>query len=129
MLTEPQKLFLVALRSGDFVQTTGKLREGDSYCCLGVACEVYRKTTGIGEWITKQCPEAKHTYLPHFINSYTYLPAPVAVWLNSEENPILHTDEHGQELTAADLNDDEGWDFEQIADAFEKYFKKTASTN
>ena len=29
-----------ALRSGEYAQGTGQLRDGDSYCCLGVLCEI-----------------------------------------------------------------------------------------
>lgn len=34
------KLWLKALRSGNFKQTTGCLQDDSGYCCLGVACEV-----------------------------------------------------------------------------------------
>jgi hypothetical protein len=30
-----------ALRSGKYKQAQGRLRRGDSFCCLGVACDVY----------------------------------------------------------------------------------------
>jgi hypothetical protein len=33
-------MWLKALESGEFKQTTGWLQDGDSYCCLGVACRV-----------------------------------------------------------------------------------------
>lgn len=29
-----------ALRGGEFAQTTGNLKDGDGYCCLGVLCVV-----------------------------------------------------------------------------------------
>lgn len=32
--------WIEALRSGKYKQGAGKLRVGDCYCCLGVACEV-----------------------------------------------------------------------------------------
>lgn len=43
------------LRSGEITQGKGKLRQAggddtpDAYCCLGVACELYREEVG-GEW-------------------------------------------------------------------------------
>lgn len=50
-MNENVKLWLEALRSGEYDQTRGRLHlENDGYCCLGVACEVYRKETGQGEW-------------------------------------------------------------------------------
>lgn len=32
--------FLVALRSGDYMQDTGYLRTENGYCCFGVLCEI-----------------------------------------------------------------------------------------
>ena len=39
-----------ALESGAFKQGRGLLRYANDYCCLGVACELYRQTTGKGNW-------------------------------------------------------------------------------
>ena len=33
--------WIAALRSGEYEQTTGRLRNGDSFCCLGVLCNVH----------------------------------------------------------------------------------------
>ena len=43
-----------ALRSGEYKQGTGRLRSGDEYCCLGVACDVYRLTTKKGRWFDRE---------------------------------------------------------------------------
>lgn len=52
---EVKELWTAALDSGEFKQGTGRLRsdilEVASYCCYGVLCEVYRRTTGEGKWI------------------------------------------------------------------------------
>lgn len=42
-MTTPQKLWLKALRSGEFEQTTGTLERHGAFCCLGVACKVAEK--------------------------------------------------------------------------------------
>jgi hypothetical protein len=43
-LTEPQKLWVAALRSGEYGWAKSTLQmEGDRYCCLGVACVVAEK--------------------------------------------------------------------------------------
>lgn len=34
-------IWLAALRSGKYPQTTGKLQDEKGYCCLGVACELF----------------------------------------------------------------------------------------
>lgn len=33
--------WIIALRSGNYQQGTGGLRTDNTYCCLGVGCEVY----------------------------------------------------------------------------------------
>ena len=35
-----RELWLTALESGEYTQTTGVLRNEEGFCCLGVACEV-----------------------------------------------------------------------------------------
>lgn len=40
MNAELKAKWVAALRSGDYKQTTGVLRLGDAFCCLGVLCEV-----------------------------------------------------------------------------------------
>ena len=48
------KLWVAELRSGKWKQATGQLRDGDNFCCLGVACELYRmRTPGAPEWSTR----------------------------------------------------------------------------
>lgn len=55
MLTKEQKqhleLWADALESGEYTQARCALNAGDNkMCCLGVACDVFRKQTGRGEW-------------------------------------------------------------------------------
>lgn len=50
-----KKKWLKALRSGDYKQGTGQLRDStDCFCCLGVLCDVqgrrWWKQKGTGEW-------------------------------------------------------------------------------
>ena len=40
---EARALWVKALRSGEYKQTTGQLRKDDGHCCLGVACDLYGK--------------------------------------------------------------------------------------
>ncbi len=48
-LTTNQKKWVEALESGDYTQTTGRLKDESGYCCLGVACEI----SGLGTWMTQ----------------------------------------------------------------------------
>lgn len=54
---ENREALAEALRYGGYVQANGTMRRGNekdgfSYCCLGVACNVYKERTGFGEWET-----------------------------------------------------------------------------
>lgn len=40
--------WIEALRSGKYTQTTGVLRNGSCFCCLGVLCDV---STDMGKWV------------------------------------------------------------------------------
>ena len=39
-----RKLWVEALRSGNYAQTRGSLKSANGFCCLGVACNVYLET-------------------------------------------------------------------------------------
>jgi len=41
---EVKKLWVYALRSGDYEQGKGRLKNGDKYCCLGVLCDLHSKS-------------------------------------------------------------------------------------
>lgn len=45
-MNEAEKKLVKALESGKYEQTTGRLREGNAFCCLGVACDI----SGISTW-------------------------------------------------------------------------------
>ena len=40
MAKTPRELWMTALRSGKYKQTTGTLADQDGHCCLGVACDL-----------------------------------------------------------------------------------------
>ena len=106
------KLWLKALRSGEFEQTKNQLRNGSKreFCCLGVACEVYRKATGDGLW-------RKGVFIIDEAGEFSALPNTVRIWLGLDRsNPVL-----GTTSTAASLNDD-GVSFYEIADRLERRF-------
>jgi hypothetical protein len=49
-MNENAKKWVEALRSGEFKQARERLRKDRAFCCLGVACELYRRDTGLGTW-------------------------------------------------------------------------------
>ena len=114
----PKEKWLKALRSGDFGQTKVRLREPgkDNMCCLGVACEVYRRETGKGSWIDGEFEDSTG------LLSQTSLPAGVQDWLGVEDQEPYPFREPCVENgpSVATLND-EGLDFDNIAAIIEHY--------
>lgn len=111
MLNDHAKAWVAALRSGKYKQAQGVLHNYHGYCCLGVACELYRQDTGNGSW------HSAREYI--FVDDDDYenavLTRRVADWLglNVEIDSVVHLPS-GDSL--AHMNDN-GYTFEQIADA------------
>jgi len=104
-LTPPQarKLLAAALRSGEYLQGQGKLTDGEKFCCLGVACDLYRTHEGGPEWDEIS-----------YMSNTCALPAAVQKWLG------LATDRGGpSRATCLSVLNDEGSTFGEIADLIE----------
>lgn len=52
MNPEIKKLWLSALRSGEYSKTTRSLRDESGFCCLGVLCDLHFKENGVDYWTT-----------------------------------------------------------------------------
>lgn len=118
MTPNAQKL-AKALRSGEYEQAGGALRTTKGYCCLGVACEVYRQETGVGEWIENTRNGCYEFVLPDSPRELYYLPDDVRAWLGFESNKGGVDARNIREvLNLAALNDI-GETFAQIADKVE----------
>lgn len=129
-MNENAKLWVEKLRSGEFQQ--GKLAlhridNQDSYCCLGVACELYRQATGKGEWVGERQERVVQTRMAFEVDGeYTtdYLPSPVIKWLGlaSPEasfcDPYVESD--GCHLESLYRMNDRGYDFPIIAHKIEE---------
>lgn len=122
------KLWVEALRSGEFEQTRQTLARVDAstgkwgYCCLGVACEV-AMANGL-DIPTRVTPAQSRQYG----DSVALMPSPVCDWfgLPTITDLMLPAAIEGDDDTvkmATELNDDYGWDFNQIADAIEAKFE------
>lgn len=117
-----------ALRGGEFPQGMNSLHEVDGgYCCLGVACELYRKDTGKGKWIkpVAKCEDHRLMFSVNGEGSTTILPPEVRRWLNMKTSSgSLRIDAGDEEgfvgSTLADAND-HGFEFPRIADLIERY--------
>lgn len=112
--------FLRDLRSGKYRQARGMLkRRKDTYCCLGVACERYRRDTGKGRWSKDRGDDYR------FLGSSDVLPSSVVRYFGlKQDNPTLVLGPDAREC-ATDLNDERRWNFRRIADAFERTFLGT----
>jgi len=97
------KLWVEALESGEFRQAAGALRkigggdgllEGSGMCCLGVACEVYRRhsppASGV-EWVSQDNGVAT------FLGAQSMLPEAVREWYGMNDG------DHSRESTHPDL--------------------------
>src|SRR4051812_46870410 len=112
MKSEIKKKWVAALKSGEYKQGRLHLKKDNTYCCLGVLCDIHRKECSTG-WIQQR------TYMGSFL---TYLgeryvlPLEVANWAGLEgSNPLIP----GHNFLAS-LNDIDSLNFEQIADLIEE---------
>ena len=108
-LTPAQQLWVDALRSGEYQQTTETLQDEKGYCCLGVACAV-AKDQGIEVHITA------HSGLI----SGGELSDQCAVWnWLGLQNSTGYISLNAGELT--ELNDSKGYTFPELADFIEEH--------
>lgn len=104
-LTEPQKLWLVDLRSHPELQGRGKLKTiNGRYCCLGRACVVFmRENVGLIEEINQS------------FGGYNFnLPTTVFNWLDFDSK---------LEADCITWNDSNNYSFLVIASIVEAYWK------
>lgn len=119
-LTKPQQLWVNALRSGEYKQTTEQLNDGDGgFCCLGVLCDLYEKETG--NTFTKN-EDGVYTYgeIRELGLALEYDYDAVKKWagLKSVNGEFRETDDD-ENTCLAELNDD-GYSFFDIANVIEK---------
>lgn len=132
IVTPEQKKFwadwIAAMRSGNYTQTTEYLRTIDGFCCLGVACDLKKN---VGEWkedsevlefrLIDPAEDEDNTVWDSepdwgYWYSWTGFNGEVAHPVNESPKPFMNI--------CVELNDDERWTFEQIADWVEKIAKE-----
>jgi hypothetical protein len=110
MNKERVKKLITALRSGAYKQCHYRLTDGDSFCCLGVACDVYHRETGLGEWRA-----FSNEFKAGIGEGLGVPPIEVIDWFGfKSRNPSLGG------IPATSLNDVDQLNFNQIADLLEK---------
>jgi len=122
MNQDVKQKWVTALRSGEYKQTGGRLRKGDCYCCLGVLTDLYDKDKDkdikCHAWHEEH---GLYFYESDGVTVEATLPESVMKWADLDEpNPVVREDRMGLQLTSlAYLNDNEGLDFNQLADIIE----------
>lgn len=98
--------WVAALRSGKYEQTTGTLRRGDAFCCLGVLCNLHAQAhPGIA---------ARQPTPDQYMGSEGTLPMSVRAWASINANPMV------ENYTLSEWNDVKGADFDRIATLIER---------
>lgn len=115
MKAEVKAQWVAALRSGEYAQTKGRLRDGSGYCCLGVLCEVAVKEGVIGKPTQGADGNFRYPGGHRGRPEGGVLPRAVQEWAGLDsDNPVVDG------YTLVWLNDFEGWDFEQLADLIDR---------
>ena len=108
MNREVKQKWLNALRSGEYIQGKSKLKDGNTFCCLGVLTDLYIKEH-------KNCYWKDDPFIDGEIEENNVLCAKVKKWAGlSGSNPIIKN----KGMCIAQLND-EGYSFSKIADLIE----------
>lgn len=102
-----------ALDSGEYTQCKGKLRKGDTFCCLGVLCNLHAQAHP--EFALEQISKASYA------GSNSTLPEVVIEWAGLyDENPYVNKYNEG----LAGLNDTHGKTFPDLAKIIRKHWKE-----
>ena len=127
-----KEMWVNALLSGDYSQTTGVLRSNDGYCCLGVLCDLYSQEVN-RNWQGKRYTfsdavditetEAEEFNFDSFFydDEMEHLPQAVVEWACLDNtNPsvqVEYTTDEGVYVEYVELSqlNDTGYDFKQIA--------------
>ncbi len=120
MNQEVKEKWIAALRSGKYEQGQTKLRTlEDTYCCLGVLCDLAIKEGVIEDWKLDSVAALNASNVWHADGAHEYLPVSVQKWAGiNSENPVL--DDEESSFTLADENDN-GASFHTISNLIEEF--------
>ena len=121
--------WIEALRSGEYTQTQKELRSIDnfqkkSYCCLGVACDLYDSKIWAPDAFPFSIVNHKVENLPNEVQTHLHLRNPEGTfaityeWLSELNSDLAKKIPRHARLSLANLNDS-GFTFEEIADIIE----------
>lgn len=114
MNSQIKQKWIDALKSGEYQQTSEFLRTEQGYCCLGVLCDLYVKEKNNDKVQWKQFNDYYDILLEDSV-----LPNEVKEWAGLFDTDVFYTDEDGERVYLAHLNDS-GSDFELLAQIIEE---------
>lgn len=124
--------WVTALRSGDYIQGRKVLRQDDTYCCLGVLCDLHTKAHSgdLHYWRQVRDQESCYWNCYRYDGMTTALPSCVQDWagLFSDDPDIVvyNADrkyseyQHATLFTSLAQLNDEGHTFAQLAQLIEE---------
>lgn len=126
--------WVAALRSGNYKQGAGFLRQGNNFCCLGVLCDLYAKENGEGSWhqaephtaVNLNAPMNLQGFRPtstfRVTDSYSVLPDAVLEWcdLTDPTGPLLTVPEFSDSVITLPFLNDLNVPFSKIATIIEE---------
>lgn len=101
---EVVKRWVAALRSGEYTQARKSLRDGDSFCCFGVLCDLAARDGG-PQW--KKEKPFKDDW--HFAYRTSFPPEKITEYVGLTESAV-------EDLVT---RNDSGYSFKEIADVIE----------
>lgn len=109
MNPEIKERWVAALRSGDYKQSAGHLHRNNSFCCLGVLCDLAAR-----DGIVRAEGESYVAVNNEDDDACSFLPVVVQEWAGLDScNPSV------KERQLATYNDSLAYDFKRIADLIE----------
>jgi hypothetical protein len=122
-MNENAKEWVAALRSGAYQQTAGRLRRGDNFCCLGVACDLFMEKTGAGSWVKYEHAQVRalaptYTFQLFDISANTALPDRIVDFYGLSNGDGHYSENDMLDASLASENDS-GRAFSEIADILE----------
>jgi hypothetical protein len=111
--------WVAALKSGEYVQGRSRLRTGDTFCCLGVLCDLHSKATGEKWHINLDGTGA-------YRRTRSMLPEGVMVWAGLDIGPdpvVMVKSEFAigkARRSLSELNDCDKLTFPEIADLIQE---------
>ena len=104
-----KELWVAALRSGTYTQTTGSLQNACGFCCLGVLCDLYCREVG-GNWTPGEDDELVVFTDNDGNTNFETCPDGVVEWAGLKED-----DPYVSERFLSDWNDSGKISFDEIA--------------